>query len=222
MKIYIILFLNLLLFWLLNKVEFTLFIQKLNYIALFNVTLIYALAIYDKKVLNKSLYIHPASLFIICGLMLYNYLVFNEVLLYTSIFLFILFFILDVRYNSIDTNTKTQEKEKIHKSWEDIVDEKEKKTEFYKEKRKFKEKKKKEKEALGNDFMIDIELEEKLVILGLSLNYTLKQLKNAYKKKAHENHPDKFNGVEQRYQTDVMKEINEAKYFLEHRFKLAN
>ena len=249
MNIYIIIFLNFILFNLLNYTDLSLFIEKLNYILLFNIVLFYILAIYNKVVLNATFYLHPFSVFILPALILYNYIFDNKEVLVISIFLLALFFILDAKYNSINIKIDAQDNKKYKAypgqekpTWQDIKDAKdsEDEAEFIKaqeenrdkerqeKRRRAREKQKSYKEdnfksdETTNDLMIDIELEEKLVILGLSLGFNMKQLKGAYKKKAKENHPDKFSADKKDVQTIIMKDINNAKSYLEEVLKQAS
>ena len=101
MQMYIIIFLNFVTFHMLKYMEFNLVTEKINLVSLFNIILIYFFAIYNKKVFKSIFYIHPASLFVLITLIVYNSLVLNKLLLTLSIFLFVLFFVLDYKYNAI-------------------------------------------------------------------------------------------------------------------------
>lgn len=220
MQTYLILFINLITFHLLSYIEFNLLIEKLNVMGLLTVAYFYIFAIYNKKVLSTTYNIHPSSLPILIGLMTYNYVLSNNILLTLSIFLFLLFFILDNIYNSINTKTEKIDEPK-KQNWEDVHYSYEQSQESKEEKYKKEQKQKQSFEDDLNNF-INMQLEGSLVLLGLSHEYTLKQLKKAYRKAAQLNHPDKFPDMQKEVQTIVMKDINEAKSYLEDRLKQYN
>ena len=223
MQIYIIIFLNFIMFQALSYTEINLFIQKLNYILLVNVMIIYSIGIYKYKTSKKEFHINPINLLILITLIIYNYIILNEIVLSTSIFLFVSFFIIDIKYNSIykestsKSNNYEDNTQYSRASWDDIrdsinQDDKENYTEFEKEEEP-------EQEPFQENYILDIQLEEKLIILGLSLDFNRKDLKKAYRKKAQENHPDKHSDERKDAQTLIMKDINSAKCYLENILK---
>ena len=219
MQIYIILFLNFIFFSILKYAGFSVMIEKLNYIAIFNTIILYFFAIYNVKVYKIDFYIHPINIFILISLISYNSTIGNNSMLVSSSVLLALFFILENIYNrvpiKINTNYKDNnaEQRQTKNSWDDIkhtYEEKINYTHFEKEKEEHKK----------EEFIyVDIELELKLSMFDLEKNYTLKQLKKAYKDKAKKSHPDKFSKDRQETQTHIMKEINDAKSYLEDRLK---
>ena len=62
-------------------------------------------------------------------------------------------------------------------------------------------------------------MEKHLKILGLSKNFTQDELKKAYRKAIHSNHPDKFQDLdEKKLAEEIMKEVNEAYEYLKKHY----
>ncbi|EDZ62950.1 hypothetical protein SMGD1_2007 [Sulfurimonas gotlandica GD1] len=181
MQIYIILFLNAIIFRILTYMEIELFIEKVNILSLLSVTYIFIHAIYNKHFLKRTYHIPEVTIVVLLGLIAYNYLFAHKSFLILSIFLLVLVFVLDNIYNSIKLNTKIngeQKNEKTRYSYEESQQEQ------------FQE----QQQSFEDEFKnyINTQLERSLVLFSLSHDYTLLQLKKAYKKAAHLNHPDKF------------------------------
>ena len=142
----------------------------------------------------------------------------------TSIFLFVSFFIIDIKYNTIYKGSNSQSysnyednTQRSKATWDDIRDSINQEDE--RKYTKFEKEEEPKQETFEDNYRVDIVLEEKLIILGLSLGFNMKDLKKAYRKKAQENHPDKYSDEKQDAQTLIMKEINSAKSYLENILK---
>ena len=220
---YVTLFLNIVFLSVLRLTEFDLLIEKINLLGLFNVIITYSLAIYAKRSSKKDFYVHPSTIFILVALIVYNSVVLNKPLLALSVVLFLLFFILDHIYNSIELTPYEGSgvKEKVVAYHVES---------FKALKRPYREQVKRnlatppkttkqEKVFEEDEFMINMQLEDSLVLLGLSHDYALKQLKEAYKAQTRINHPKRFSAEEKNAQTIIMEEINNAKSYLEDRLK---
>ncbi|MDQ7062525.1 MAG: J domain-containing protein [Sulfurimonas sp.] len=206
MQVYILIFLNFIIFHILSYMEFNLFIEKLNIMSIFTVILFYIFAIYSKVILKNIFYIHPSSLLMLMWAITYNSILSNTFLVILSTFLFILFFILDRIYNSINLNF-----EKVYTK---------KEVDFKTIKHTIKAKKENI-ETYIQDYSqtgINMKLEGSLVLLGVTHDYTLAELKTAYKIALKNNNPKKFSKSTREKQEVIVKDINEAKSYLEHRF----
>lgn len=209
MTTYVSLFINVVVFSMLKYTDYNLLIEKINIMTLLNIVLMFSFAIYSKKILNHQFHIHLSSFFILIILIIYNWVVFNQFMLVISVALFILLFILDYVYDSISVDKYEKDKEARTKT--------KTKTEYFYDEPAFEDMFEEKEDKIN--LKIDVELEAYLVLLGLKLDYTLKQLKVAYKIAARENHPDKHSSKDKKFQTIKMQEINNAKSFLEDRLK---
>ena len=194
MQIYVLVFLNASTFHILGYMGLELLIEKLNVMCLMSTSYIFVFAIYDRHVLKNAFYIPAATLFILLGLITYNYFLAYKIFFALSIVLFVLFFVLDYVYNSI--NLKIEINEKVKSETEDTCSEV---TYDYKQ-------------SLEDDLnnFINTQLESSLVLLGLSHDYTYAQLNKAYKKAADLDKKD--NGM-------LIQELNEARMYLQDRLK---
>lgn len=203
MQAYFVLFLNFICYQILAYIELSLFIEKLNIMSFVTIVALYIFALYNKVILKENFHLHPAVLFTLLGLMSYNYIISNKSLTLFSIFLFILFFVLDAVYNTINlVMPEVYTKKNINfqnKSHTQI---------------------KVSTQAPAKDervFGINMKLEEALVLLGLTHDYSLEELKKAYRITLKLNNPKKFPKNKRETQKNIILQIKKAKKYLESR-----